>query len=130
VETVRAYWEASDRGDWEAARRCIGHGYTWVDHTLSVDPTEGQVALEEAMAWSDQRFEINRVYEATDGTLIVQATVTRTLTGTWRGVEPRGQRVTSPVCVIFRFDEEGRIVYEEQYEDALAVMRQLGVVTA
>jgi hypothetical protein len=45
-------------------------------------------------------------------------------------VEPKGQRVTTPICSIFRFDEDGRIVFEEMYEDALAVMQQLGAVPA
>jgi predicted ester cyclase len=128
LETVRAYWDASDRADWESAGRCIGEGYIWVDHTLGDEPTDLNLALEEAQAWSDQRFEITRVHEATDGTLIVLATVTRALTGPWRSVEPAGQRVRSNVCVIFRFNDEGLIVYEEQYEDALSVMRQLGAI--
>jgi len=130
IETVREYWAASDRADWEAAGRCIGDGYTWVDHTLGVAPTDLDVALEEAQAWSDQTFEITQAFDATDGTLIVQATVTRTLTGRWRSVEPQGQRVSNPVCIIFRFDEQGLIVLEESYEDALAVMRQLGALPA
>jgi predicted ester cyclase len=125
IETVRAYWAASDGADWEAAGRCTGDGFTWVDHTYGDAPMEGRLAVEEAQAWSDQTFAINQWYEATDGTLIVQATVTRTLTGKWRGVEPRGQRVTNAICDIFRFNEDGLIVHEELYEDALAVMRQL-----
>ena len=128
IETVRAYWAASDRADWEAAGRCIGDGFTWVDHTYGHAPMDAQLALEEAQAWSDQSLEIDEWYEAIDGTLIVLATVTRTLTGQWRGVAPRGQRVTNKVCDIFQFDEDGLIVHDELFEDALAVMRQLGAV--
>jgi hypothetical protein len=128
IETVRAYWAASDRANWEAARRCVGDGFTWVDHTYGDAPMEGELALAEAQAWSDQTFEINQWHEATDGTLVVQATVTRTLTGTWRGVEPSRQRVTNAICDIFRFNEDGLIVHEELYEDALAVMSQLGAL--
>jgi ketosteroid isomerase-like protein len=36
VETVRAYWAASERGDLEAAGRYIGNGCTWIDHTTDV----------------------------------------------------------------------------------------------
>jgi ketosteroid isomerase-like protein len=60
--------------------------------------------------------------------VIAQATVSRTLTGAWRSGEPRGQRVRKDHCTIFRFDRDGRIVFEEQYEDALSVMRQLGAL--
>jgi ketosteroid isomerase-like protein len=58
IETVRAYWAASERGDWEAAGRCIGSGYTWIDHTTDVvarTPEELRAALEDAAAWSDER---------------------------------------------------------------------------
>jgi ketosteroid isomerase-like protein len=129
IQTVRAYWAASERGDWEAAGRCIGSGYTWIDHTTEIvanTPEELMAARDEADAWSDETIEITRVMETTDGAVIAQATVTRTLTGVWRSVEPRGQRVRKDHCTIFRFDAEGRIVFEEQYEDALSVMRQLG----
>ena len=129
IETVRKYWAASDRADWEAAGRCVGSGFTWVDHTYGDVPMDGTLALAEAQAWSYQTLAIDKWYEATDGTLIVLATFTRTLTGEWRGVEPKGQRVTTKICDIFRFDEDGLIVLEEVYEDALAVMRQLGAVS-
>ena len=88
-----------------------------------------QLALAEAQAWSEQTFAIDSWYETTDGSLIVLATVMRTLVGEWRGVAPAGQRVTNKVCDIFRSDEDGFIVHEELFEDALAVMRQLGAVS-
>jgi hypothetical protein len=33
--------------------------------------------------------------------------------------------VSFDACVIFRFDDEGRIISEEQYSDLLTVKRQL-----
>jgi predicted ester cyclase len=129
IETVRAYWAASDRADWKAATRFVLPSFTWIDHTYSDAPMDGEVAFAEAQAWSEQTFAIDEWYEATDGTLVVLATVTRTLTGEWRGVEPKGQRVTSKICDIFQFDDEGLIVHEEVFEDALTVMRQLGAAS-
>ena len=130
IDTVREYWAASDRADWEAAGRCVGLGFTWVDHTYGHAPMDGELALAEAQAWSDQEFAIDQWYDAMDGTLVVLATVTRTLTGAWCGVAPAGQRVTNKICDIFRFDADGLIIHEELYEDALTVMRQLGAVSA
>ena len=103
----------------------------FVDHAADVvarTPEEMRAAGEEARAWSDLRYEISQVHEATDGTLIVQATLSRTLTGRWRGVEPAGQQVSTQACVIVRFDDDGRVVSEEVYEDGLSVMRQLGAL--
>jgi ketosteroid isomerase-like protein len=131
-DTLHMYLDAAERGDWDGMRRCIGGSYTFIDHTTDVvarTPEEMQIAGEEALAWSDLRYENPQVHETTDGTLIVQATLTRTLTGQWRGVEPTGQRVSSQACVIVRFDDNGAVVSEEVYEDGLSVMRQLGALT-
>jgi hypothetical protein len=85
-------------------------------------------AVAEVQAWTDSTRVIDEWFEATDGTVIVLATITRTLTGRWRGIEPRGQRVTNKVCDIFRFNEDGLIVHDEMFQDELARMRQLGAV--
>ncbi len=69
--------------------------------------------MEEDAAWSDRDFKINTILEAADGTVIVQATVSGTLTGTWRSVEGRGQRVTHEHCTVFKFDDSGMITSEE-----------------
>jgi predicted ester cyclase len=63
--------------------------------------------------------------ETTDGALVVQVTISGTLNGTWCHLTGKGQKVTFDACVIFRFDDEGRIVLEEHYADALTVKRQL-----
>lgn len=129
LDTVRAYWEASSRRDYEAAARCIGDGYVWIDHTKEVEartPDQLREALQEDAAWRDRRFEIERVLETTDGALVVQATMTGTLEGRWRGVEGRGRRIARAICTIFRFDARGRIISEECYTDALTLLAQLG----
>jgi len=128
---VRAYWEASARNDYEAAGRCIGEGYTWIDHATGVTARTGEEllrAMEEDAAWSDRDFKINTIHEAADGTVVVQATVSGTLTGTWRSVEGRGQRVTHEHCTVFKFDDSGMITSEEAYYDCLGVMVQLGAL--
>jgi hypothetical protein len=79
--------------------------------------------------WSDWNFMIDRTTETIDGALIVPATVTQTLTGEWRSIKGTGQRVRREICEIFRFDAEGRIIFEEAYEDALPITRQLGAVS-
>jgi hypothetical protein len=128
IDTVRAYWAASDDEDWEAAGRCIGSGFTWIDHTFGDEPMDDALAVAEVQAWTDSKRVIDEWFEATDGTVIVLATITRTLRGAWRGVEPSGQRVTSKVCDIFRFNEEGLIVHDEMFQDELVRMRLLGAM--
>ena len=133
VETVRKYLELSARKDYRAvAAQVIGDGYTWIDHTngvVATTPEQLEAAMVEDLQWSDYNFEIKQAMETTDGAVVVLATLTKTLTGEWRGVKGQGQRVTWEFCDIFRFDADGRIVHEEGYGDNLSIMRQLGVVS-
>jgi hypothetical protein len=132
IDTVRAFWDACERREYEACRPLIGDGYIAIDHTLgfvATTPEELRAAQVEDAAWSDWKYAIDRASETTDGALVVQATFTATLTGEWRSVKGTGQFVRREVCDIFRFDADGRIVVEEIYEDALSIMRQLGAVS-
>jgi ketosteroid isomerase-like protein len=130
-ETVRAFFRAVERNDFDALGRLVGDGYIWIDHTTDVvarTPEELLAAKEEASVWSDLDFVIDRAMDTADGALVAQMTVTQTLLGEWRSVKGTGQRVRREICEIFRFDAEGRIVVEEMYEDALSLMQQLGAL--
>jgi len=125
---VRAYWDASARSDYDSAGCCIGPGYVWIDHTTGVVARTAEELLAAAAddaAWSDRTFEITNVFETTDGALVVQATVSGTLNGTWRSVVAQGRPASSDTCTIFRFDEDDHIVSEEHYSDALTILEQL-----
>jgi ketosteroid isomerase-like protein len=127
-ETVRRYWDASARFDYEGAGKCVAPGYVWIDHTTGVvarTADELLAAAAEDAAWSDRTFEITNMLETTGGALVVQARISGTLVGTWRSHKGRGERVSSDSCTIFRFDDEGRISSEEHYSDALTLLEQL-----
>jgi hypothetical protein len=128
LRTVRTYWDASARNDYELAGQCVGEGYLWIDHTFEVEartPDELRKAMNDDSAWSNRTFAINNAMETTDGALVVQATETGTLTAPWRSVEARGQTVSHDGCWIFRFDGDGRIIHEEKYSDASSWMVRL-----
>jgi hypothetical protein len=133
METIQTYYDLSARKEYRAAAaRVIGDGYTFIDHTTGVvanTPELLEVALKEDSQWSDQKYLIKEALETTDEAVVVLLTVTQTLTGEWRSVKGEGQRVQREVCEIFRFDTEGRIVFDEVYEDALSIMQQLGAVS-
>jgi predicted ester cyclase len=129
LDTIREYWRASDEADWDAAGRCVGAGYVWIDHATGVvarTPEELQDALTDAQAWSNTRFQIEDAFETGDGTVIVQAVQSCNIAGSWRSMEAQGQQVSLPLCSIFKFDGEGRIIHQETYYDMLSVRRQLG----
>ena len=80
METLRAYWAASAKSDWRAAHQCVGPGYLGIDHATGVRASsadELREATEDAMPWSEVEFDIENVFEAQGGVLIVQAI--------WRG---------------------------------------------
>ena len=128
LNTVRAYWDASARSDYSAAGACVGSGYVSIDHHKGVayrTMDELLAAQAEDAAWSDRTFDIAHALETTDGALVVQATISGQLNGYWCYLTGSGQRVSFDACVIFRFNDEGLIISEEHYSDALTVMKQL-----
>ena len=130
AETVKQFFEISERKDWGAIAPYIADEYIWIDHTLgTVARTFDELlaATAEDEAWTDKRYSIDSVVEGGDGRLFVQLTVTQTLGSgrEWRGVKGLGQRVTWSMIDIFTFNDEGRVTVEEAYFDAHSIMRQL-----
>jgi predicted ester cyclase len=129
LDTVRKYFKACEELDWETARRFIGPGYVWIDRGTGEvvrSPAELQEAVEAASSISSVRFEIDEAFEPNGGPIIIQGVETCTVAGPWRSLEATGQQVSFPFCSIFRFDDDGLIVHEEQYYDMYCVRRQLG----
>jgi hypothetical protein len=128
LETVRTYWAASALTDYAAAGAGIGRGYEGIDQHKGVACRTMEELLEaqaEDAAWSDRTFEITNILETTDGALVVHATISGCLNGYWCYLTGQGQHVTFDACVIFRFNEDGLIISEEHYSDALPVVKQL-----
>jgi hypothetical protein len=130
VETIKQWFEISERKDWEAIAPYVGGGYIWIDHTLGTvarTPDELLASTAEDEAWTDKRYAIDSAVEGVDGRMFVQLTVTQTLGegSEWRGVKGSGQRVTWSMIDIFTFNDEGRVTVEEAYFDAQSINRQL-----
>jgi len=130
AETIKQWFEISERKDWEAIAQYVADGYIWIDHTLGTvarTPDELLASTAEDEAWTDKRYAIDSAVEGVDGRMFVQLTVTQTLgSGSeWRGVKGSGQRVTWSMIDIFTFNDEGRVTVEEAYFDGLSIMRQL-----
>lgn len=63
--------------------------------------------------------------ETPDGALVVQVTISGNLHGSWCHMTGSGEHVSFDACVIFRFDDDSKILLEDHYADALTTMRQL-----
>jgi predicted ester cyclase len=130
AQTAVAYLTASFREDYETCGRLLGEGYESIDRAHGIHaktPDEIAKLVDAFSAWSDREFRFERVLEGTDGTVVVQGSVTATHSGTWRSIPATGKRVTTEFCNLIAFDSEGRIVSEDWYEDHHYVWKQLGV---
>ena len=130
VETARAYLSASSEKDYDTCVGLLADEYVFIDHSTSdhpATPEEMAQALADADAWTDKVFEIKRVFDGPDNTVVMQYTVAQTHSGSWRGIPATGKRATWAACILFCFDRRGRILSEEYYADALTVMRQIGL---
>jgi hypothetical protein len=128
LDTVRTYYGASAVSDYEKAGACVGPGYVGIDRHKGVTYRTTDELLEaqaEDAAWSDRSFDITNAMETADGALVVQVTIAGRLNGSWGSLTGRGQQVSFDACVIFRFDDDGRIISEDHYSDLLTVKRQL-----
>ena len=130
IDTALAYLEAGLQGDYDACAPFIGEGYEWIDRARNFHArTQDELieSMQDDSAWTGRELNVERVMETTDGTVIVQASVSASHTGTWCAIPATGRRVTFAMCDLFKFDERGRIVSEDCYQDLLGVLTTLGV---
>ncbi len=126
-----AFLRAAYVPDHQECARLLGASYTLNDRALGRvyrTPEELQESIRDDAAWTDRELDVERVIEASDGTIVIQATMTGTHAAPWRGVAATGIRVVMPVCYIFDFDSDGGLIAEDKYEDHFAVAQQLGIV--
>jgi steroid delta-isomerase-like uncharacterized protein len=61
--------------------------------------------------------------------IILEATVTGEHTSTWQGIPATGRRIEVPLCAVFPFDGEGKLMGERVYLDGALLLKQLGVLS-
>lgn len=97
----------------------------WNDHRIGHDQVH--LYYKDLLAASaDFRIEVRDRY-TTDEAVILEVTISGTHTGAWRGLPATGKSISFPLCGIFTFDQENRLLGEKIYYDRATVFRQLGV---
>jgi steroid delta-isomerase-like uncharacterized protein len=76
----------------------------------------------------DFHVEVKQRHVAED-CIVLEVQLSGTHLGAWRGLPPTGRRVDFPLCAVFTFDEQDRMIGEKIYYDRMTVLRQLGVVS-
>jgi steroid delta-isomerase-like uncharacterized protein len=98
------------------------HGYDdepWNDHRIGRDQVHLYYKVLLA-ASADFRIEVKDRY-TTDEAVIPEVTISGTLTGAWRGLPATGKSISFPLCGIFTFDQEDRLLGEKIYYDRATV---------
>lgn len=97
----------------------------WDDHRIGRDQV--RIYYKELLGAADDfRIDIRNRY-VTEDAVILEVNIGGTHTGAWRGLLPTGKFISFPLCGIFTFDSEDRILGEKIYYDRASVLRQLGV---
>src|SRR5262249_6451190 len=63
----------------------------------------------------------------TEEAIILEVIISGTHTGPWRGLPGTGRHVEFPLCGVYAFDEDDRLLGEKIYYDRATVLRQIGM---
>ncbi len=81
----------------------------------------------EGGGFSDIRVVENHRY-ASDSAIVLEETVSAKHTGEWAGIPATGRAIELPVCAVYKFDAQGKLVGENVYFDGALLLRQLGAL--
>jgi steroid delta-isomerase-like uncharacterized protein len=122
---------AWNRGDPEGIAVNLADDVIWRDVALGM-PLHGREALKAAVQAYMTGFPDLHI-EETSSTLspprlVQELTITGTHLGEFLGVPPTGRWTESYAAVVTTFDEDGMMIEGALYWNALALLRQLGVI--
>jgi steroid delta-isomerase-like uncharacterized protein len=124
------------------------HVQAEVDHDLdAIMRTWGKSPWFDDVAWEEQSYgrdQIRAHYDEllkafpdlgievkerrhTEDAVILEVIVSGTHTGQWRDLPALGRKMSSRVCAIYTFDEDGLLELERTYYDKAIILEQLGI---
>lgn len=130
LAAAREHIRLENAGDVDAIVATFGNSARYIDEPwgISQEGAEEVRAHYErlAKALPDLRIDIEREHAGADA-VVLELRVSGTHLGPWRGVPATGRRVNFSACVVFSFDDEGKIADERAYYDRASVLRQIGL---
>ncbi len=97
----------------------------WEEKSYGRDEIEAHY-VELMSAFPDLDIEVHKRH-VTDEVVILEMTVTGTHLGQWRDLPALGRKISSRVCGVYAFDEDGMLELERTYYDKAIVLEQLGM---
>jgi len=134
VETYRAGHEAFNRRDFGAMVEEYAEKISWTDHARGItfttpeqfknDFLEGWIRISSDCQVTDAR------YTQAGDMVVARFTGRGTNDGPLGSVPATGRRWTLPICEMWHFDDEGRVVGGEIYYDQVSLLAQLELLPA
>ena len=97
----------------------------WDDHRAGRDGVRSYYT-ELMSALPDLAIGVKQLHAAS-ASVVVEAVITGTHRGAWRGLPATGRRLEFPLCGIYAFDADDRLAGERIYYDRAIVLGQLGL---
>ena len=132
VEAHRAGHEAFNQRDFETMTRQYADSISWTDNAQGRTFTTPQEFRDDFLAgWvrssSDIRVSDPRYLDAGQA-VVCTFTVTGTHDGPLGPFPATGRRFALPLCELWRFDADGRVVGGDLYYDQVSLLTQLGLM--
>jgi steroid delta-isomerase-like uncharacterized protein len=131
VERVEEFWATHNRGDLDAMAALFSPDAVTVDRArgLTFLGREGIRSFKAALreAFPDLVAEPQTTIDGGD-TVVVQELATGTHNGPLGPIPASGRPLSLPVCVVFRFGEDGLVASADYHWDQLSMLQQIGAV--
>jgi steroid delta-isomerase-like uncharacterized protein len=132
IAAIEEHVRQENRHDLDGLLSTFGGHATYEDGPWG-ERHEGLAAVREYYAGlfraaPDLHIEVKNRY-VSDDAIVLEVLITGTHVGAWRGLPPTGRKLEFPLCAVFTFDENDRMLGERIYYDRATVLRQLGVLS-
>ena len=132
IETYRAGHEAFNQRDFIAMTRQYADSITWTDHAQGRTFTTPREFMDDFLAgWvrasSDIRITNPRYIDAGQ-TVVCTFTVVGSHDGPLGPLPATGKDFTLPLCEMWHFDPDGRVVGGDLYYDQVSLLTQVGLM--
>jgi steroid delta-isomerase-like uncharacterized protein len=132
TQNYRAAHEAFNRRDFVAMTRQFADEIRWTDHSQGRTFSTPQEFRDDFLpgwvkASSDIKITAPRYFDAGQ-TVVCTFTVVGTHDGPLGALQATGKEFTLPLCEMFHFGQDGRIVGGDLYYDQVTLLMQLGLM--
>ena len=130
IALVDEHVRVENEHDIDATMRTFGATPTSVINGDSLDGHENIRGFYDMLfgAFPDLDIDVKHRH-VTDESVTLEVVVNATHKGPFNGVAATGRRVAVPICAVFTFDDQERLVGERAYFDTGVIMQQIGAAS-